>query len=312
MLGQGLAPTFGWLLAARVVYGLAFGVIWTAGLVLLSDLSAHHRRSAALGATVAVAGIGGLTGPVLAGSLADRFGTGAPFLAAAALAALITLALGLSPGPAEHEPGQTQGLLSGLRVARHEREVMAGLLIMLLGGFSGGVVSLLVPLRLHAAGFSAGAIGLLFSASSAIFIAGSALTTRKMEWAADVRRAGAGAAILATVLALPALVTSLATTLAVVLLRAPISAAVYTAAYPLTAAGSGRRGVRPAAGLALLNVAWGCSSVAGPVLAAAMAQGAGERLSYALAAALVGAGALWMLLPRPTPRSEEAVRADVS
>jgi MFS family permease len=75
----GLAPTFGWLLAARVVQGLGGGGVYgtSPGLVTLGVPAA--RRGRALGFLGAAMGLGLSVGPVIAGVLVDLFGWRAVF-----------------------------------------------------------------------------------------------------------------------------------------------------------------------------------------------------------------------------------------
>jgi MFS family permease len=71
---------------------------------------------------------------------------------------------------------------------------------------------------------------------------------------------------------------------------------VYTASYPLGAAGGPRAGVGAGTVMGLLNGAWALTTAIGPLSAGALAQGLGERAGYgvlqALAAAVVGA--VWL------------------
>src|SRR4051794_24133148 len=103
-VGQGLASDFWSLMVARTAFGVAFGATWTAGVAWLAD-DTHGRRSKALGATVAVSGLGFTIGPGFAGLVADAFGTGAPFYVSTVAAAAVTAALFVvdrgEPAPAD-------------------------------------------------------------------------------------------------------------------------------------------------------------------------------------------------------------------
>ena len=85
-----LAGSLPELLAGRALIGIANGIIWTAGVMLAG---APGRPAGATGRAIAAGGAGLLVGPVLAGLLADRVGTWAPFAAGAALALPVTIAL---------------------------------------------------------------------------------------------------------------------------------------------------------------------------------------------------------------------------
>jgi MFS family permease len=87
--GQGLAGTFWELLAARTLFGVGFGALWTTGIAWLSEATGE-RQAQALSLTVTTAGLGAVAGPAFAGALVQRFGLAAPF----AVAAAVTLLLG--------------------------------------------------------------------------------------------------------------------------------------------------------------------------------------------------------------------------
>lgn len=74
-----LAPTFGWLLMARVVQGLGGGCVYgtAPGLVTLGVPAGQRGR--ALGFLAAAMGLGLSAGPVIAGVLVDAFGWRAVF-----------------------------------------------------------------------------------------------------------------------------------------------------------------------------------------------------------------------------------------
>ena len=76
----------------RALIGIANGIIWTAGVMLAG---APGRPAGATGRAIAAGGTGLLVGPVMAGLLADRVGTWAPFAAGAALALPVTIVFAL-------------------------------------------------------------------------------------------------------------------------------------------------------------------------------------------------------------------------
>jgi MFS family permease len=98
-----LAPTFGWLLVARVVQGLGGGCVYgtSPGLVTLGVPAA--RRGGALGFLGAAMGLGLSAGPVIAGVLVDVFGWAAVYYfrlpLAAALLVWAWVAIPAAPAP---------------------------------------------------------------------------------------------------------------------------------------------------------------------------------------------------------------------
>src|SRR5439155_20309441 len=64
-LGQGLAGSFAALLGARALFGLGFGILWTAGVAWLSEASGD-RHAQALSLAMTTAGFGAIAGPAFA------------------------------------------------------------------------------------------------------------------------------------------------------------------------------------------------------------------------------------------------------
>lgn len=83
------APTIGWLFVGRIVAGIA-GAVYGPANAVLADVTPAEKRGATFGMMGAAFGIGFILGPAIGGLLAS-FGPRAPFIAAAALAALNAL-----------------------------------------------------------------------------------------------------------------------------------------------------------------------------------------------------------------------------
>jgi EmrB/QacA subfamily drug resistance transporter len=73
------APSFGWLLAARMLQGVGAALVLSCGPALATSLYAEERRPQILGIYTMVFGIGGALGPALAGPLLERWGWSAVF-----------------------------------------------------------------------------------------------------------------------------------------------------------------------------------------------------------------------------------------
>ncbi len=84
-----VAPTVGWLFLGRFVAG-GLGAVFAPAQALVADVTRPDERASGFGALGAAFGVGFVVGPAIGGLLA-RFGLRAPFLAAAALAALVLL-----------------------------------------------------------------------------------------------------------------------------------------------------------------------------------------------------------------------------
>ena len=85
------APSLAWLFAGRVIAGAAGASFGPAGAVI-ADVTPPERRAASFGLLGAAFGVGFIIGPAL-GGLAAGFGTRAPFVLAAILAALNATAM---------------------------------------------------------------------------------------------------------------------------------------------------------------------------------------------------------------------------
>lgn len=293
-LGQGVADSFGELLLSRALFGVAFAALWAAGAAWLADATSGNRRSQALAATTTVSGLGFIAGPVLAGVLADRYSTGTPFIVVGVAAAVVTVVLAFV-GPAVDAGLPHQPLRAVIRAARRDDLVLAGIAIIAVVGFVGGGINLLVPLQLADSDVSAAAIGLAFSAASAIYTLVSAIVARAGDRAATLRVGGI--AILATAATL-VLVTGSASALAAVafvLLRAPFWGTADTICFPLAAAGAHRSGLGQGSVMGLLTLAWASASTCGPLVAGVLADTAGERAAYATLVAICATVGVWLL-----------------
>jgi MFS family permease len=159
------------------------------------------------------------------------------------------------------------------------RDLAGAAAAVVTAGLSTGVCALLVPARLHAAGASAGQIGLYFAAAGIMFAVGSAVTAAAGRRAVSLPVACVGMLVLAAALT-PAAVG--ATPLALLVMLCVTTAArsvLWTVSYSL-AASAGQAGL--GASIGLLNLIWAATAVLGP-------------LAAGLAAAHLGAGAAFGL-----------------
>ncbi|HEU0193619.1 MAG TPA: MFS transporter [Gaiellales bacterium] len=293
-LATGHADSYPTLLATRVFFGMGSAAVWTATLAWLADSAEPHRRASALSGVVAVAGLGGMLGPVMAGAVTDRLSVDAWFTCVGAAAAMVTLLLVGAPAGRssqhDHQPFRTL-----VDVSRREVLIAAGLVVMTLGGLADGVINLLASLELSAGGLSAAATGLVFSMASAILIAVSSMVARAGNRAISIRSCGIAAMVQAGAL-IPVLVSlSVVPVIATVLLRAPFAAWPYAVGLPLAAAGAHRRGVRIGTVNGFLGIAWGGANFIGPPAAGLIAGAAGDRTAYACLFAFTLAVAFWLL-----------------
>jgi MFS transporter, DHA1 family, multidrug resistance protein len=302
VLVQGVPGTT-WLLAGRMVFGVAYGIVWTTA---VAWLAAHDggaggddaRRSRRQGAIVTCAASGVAAGPAFGALLADRLGFAAPFLAAGLIAAVVTVALAAVSRGAEPAAAAPERALAGL--SRAGRGLAAGALALALSGATNATLQLLVPLQLHRTGLTTASIGLAFSAAAGLYIAISAVVVRLGRRAAT-RRTNAIAAVLLALALLPAgssgtAVAVLATMALTVIPRATLS----TIAYPLATDEAARAGVGHGVAIGLLNGAWAAAMVAAPFAAGAMSHWVGLRAAWLTTLAVAALAAMWLLADRAT------------
>jgi MFS family permease len=292
--GMAAAPGFAALLLARAAFGLASGTIWSAGLAWIGDSAPAHRRSAALGTVITVAGVGGMAGPVFCGYLAEHVGRGAPWAVLSGATVVVVIALAAA-NPGRSVAHQHLPLLHITGKMRREPLLVGALAIMLLGGVGDGIVNLIAPLQLADNGLSEGRIGLWFSVGAAIFIVASAATTRMGERAVSLRAAAVFAALQAAIL-LPVLVSSATAVIVfMILARFAVAALPYTIGYPLAAVGSARLGLGTGTVNGLLGLVWGAGSFVAPPVAGVIADTVGDHAAYALLVGFCLVMAGWIL-----------------
>ncbi|MCL2850145.1 MAG: MFS transporter, partial [Micrococcales bacterium] len=73
-LGCGLAPSIGWLIAARAAQGLGGAMITPQTMAMITRVFPAKQRGAALGMWGSVAGVATITGPLLGGLLVESVG----------------------------------------------------------------------------------------------------------------------------------------------------------------------------------------------------------------------------------------------
>jgi len=315
LFAQSLAGDFPELLAARLAFGVGYGVLWTAGLAWITDVLPSGRG---LGGSVASAGVGGVAGPAVSGTLVQYFGLAAPWLAIAAGFALVTIGLGLLRVPARAAPPAAQAAAS-FRSAAADRNTICAAAAIVTAGLTTGVFALLIPAQLHTAGQSTGRIGLDFSVAGVLFVVGSTLTASAGQRAVRKRVICAGMLVVAAAI-LPAAILPAALTAAPLALVAMLCLAtgarsvLWTVSYPLAAQGARQSGTSVGVVVGLVNGVWAATTVLGPLAAGLAVEHLSQRAVFgltelactaALAAALVIA---WRTPTRARTRAPAAPR----
>jgi predicted MFS family arabinose efflux permease len=295
-LVQGFASSYGELIAGRALFGIGFGVLWITGLRWLAEI-AGTRESQALSLTVTTAGLAAVVGPALAGVTVTQFGMGPPFVVIAVVNALLALAMWWEPTGSGMATTHEQPLTEMLRVAASDRLVVVSLVVTMTAALMGAAISLLVPLQLHANGVSTTEIGAAFGLSAAVFIVCSATVARAAERAVRIRVAVWALAGSVVVIVIPVVGESTPALVGFLLARAPMTALLFTIAFPLGALGARRAGITVGAVAALINIAWSVVMLVGPVVFAVIAQTMGDRAAYVVLMAVFVCSIAWIVRP---------------
>jgi predicted MFS family arabinose efflux permease len=278
-LGQAFAGSYAVLLGSWALFGITSAIIYTASPAWLAAASPPHRRVAVLGGIAIAAGLGLMAGPAFAGLLADHLGSAAPFLVVAGAAAAVTVGFVLQPTTRVPAVIPVTGSLRALTREPHSASALG--LMFFVGSF-GGVVNLLVPLRLDGNGLGAGSIGIAFTASMALFVLTSGQIARLGDRVPLLAASGAAAIGLGAVVLIPVLAGSALAVIVFLVVRAPLWSVVSTISNPLSAHGAALAGVGTGFGLALMNLCWAAGNLGGPLAGGALAGVVGDRPVFAL------------------------------
>ena len=290
-------PGFWPLLAARFVFGLGFGTVWTAGVSWVGELSPPGQRDQALARPMTIAGVAFMCGPVVAGAVAQTVGVRTPFIAIGIVGIVVAVLLLRVPEPHREQRPVMPSLPETLRRAGREPIVMASIAFTLIASCVSSAIYLLVPLQLHDDGLSAGGIGAAFSVGALVFAVASFMVGRLGARAAKMIVGGAAVGLLAAVLVLPIASATVPSLVGLLVLRAPLFAILFGISFPLAAVGADRAGIGRGVVLGLLNGVWAAANVIGPIAGGALAQLAGRSAVYLLLVAGCALAAAW-LLPR--------------
>ena len=296
LFGQALAGGLGALLAARLLFGFSFGILWVIG---PARAAAGGRGTGGIGPLIAAAGVGWLVGPVLAGAVADASDWR---IASATLGVLVLPAV-----PLVHRfaaPRLAGERVEKLRVraafglVRRNRTIAGAVLVSALLGVVGGASNVLVPLALGDEGLSAGTIGLAYGIASAVWIASATLVGRLRASSVHLRGVGVIVAVMAGMWLLPALRPTALALVAFLVVSTACRALVNALNYAVGVRAS-VDGTAPIM-VGVLNLAWAAMALLSPLLAGLAEGSSSVRLVFA-ATGLVAAGVA-ILLVRPRPR----------
>ncbi len=266
------------LLAARIFQGAGSAFTWAGSFAWLLH-TAGDRRGELIGKAMGAAVVGALLGPVM-GAAAELAGRGPIF------AALATLELCLAVVTLRVEAPSVKPSQATLAGALRNTRLRAGLAIMTTASLLFGVLAVLAPLRLAAAGWGAVAIGAMWLASAALEAFESPLLGRLSD------RLGAMVPIRYALLA--SLLLSLALAggagagvyAGLVVIAGAAYGALFTPAFALISEGAEHAGLAQGIAFGLMNGAWAAGAMLGPAAGGAIAQATGDTVPFMLAGAL--------------------------
>lgn len=304
----GFGDTFGVLVAARLVQGVAGAGSWAAGLAWLAAATPRDRRGAYIGVAIGTAIAGQVGGPVI-GAAAEIVSTELVFSAVAVLAAALVAGVLAQPHPPVTPPA------TGLRGALREPRVLAGAWLMTLAALFYGTFSVLTPLRLDDLGLTAAAVGAVFLGAALTEASASPFVGRLSDVRGrlvPVRLGLVGVIVSCVLLPLPDAGWLLA---AVALLAAGLLGILWTPATALMSDGADVAGLPQAMAFGVINLAWAGGAVGGAAGGSALADLTADAVPYAvlgvaafatLAAVVVRGRRLQASMPRASRAADSA------
>ena len=279
-LGFAFAGSFWTLFAARLFQGAGSGFTWAGAFAWLLAATPRERRGQMLGTAMGAATFGAMLGPV-AGAAAALAGRGVVFsVLAAGSVVLAAWAMRLEPAPCEPL------VFSAIGRALRNRTFLAGMSLMTLGALLFGVLAVLAPLHLSAAGWGAAAIGAVWLVSAALETVQAPLIGRLSDRRGPIlptRIALATATVVSLGLATGARPLAYAP---LIVAAAIFYGSLFTTAFALLANGAEEVGLPQGMAFGLMNTAWASGAASGPAIGGAIAGATGDWVPFVLGAAL--------------------------
>jgi MFS family permease len=276
-LGFAVAGSVWALGAARLLQGVGSALSWSGALAWLVAAAPRERRGELIGTTMGAAVFGALLGPVL-GAIATVVGVRATFVGVSGLGVALAVWVAVTPGVA----AQPQAAIELVR--RADRRLLGGMWLLVLPALLFGVLAVLVPLKLHADGWSGVAIGAVFLVTAGVETFLNPLLGRFTDRRGrllPVRVALAGSVIVSLAFAWAGSAPLIA---ALVVVAGVAYGGFYTPGMSLLTDAAERRGIAAALVFGAMNGAWAAGNVVGPAVGGWLAEIAGDSLPYLLLA----------------------------
>jgi len=290
------SKSYGLLVVARVLQGIAGAATWVPGMALLADHFAPEKRGQAMGLAFAAANVGVLLGPPVSGFLDQHAGPRAPFLVGAAIV-LVDAA-----GRAfllKDEAHQAMGpILWRALLANPLIRAITGAMVLASGLWA--LVDSTLPLHLdRTLHLGPASIGICFAAAALSHTLASPLMGRVSDRAGRVKVIRIGLFLCLFVLPLPVFMPGFATVIAAMILIGATASFVMAPCGPGVADAIEAEGRSDfGSGFAVLNIAYAVGMVVGPFLGSALVEGVGIRAAFVILALGYAAYGI-SLRPRP-------------
>ena len=273
-----------WMLGvSRLFQGFGSVFSWAGGLAWLISSAERSRRGEVLGTAMGAAVFGSLLGPVL-GGLGGLAGVRTTFIAVSAIG-VVLIAWAAATAGAPPEPQELRAGLRGLR----NREIYAGVWLIVLPALLFGVLIVLVPLKLDHSGWGTVAIGAVFLATTALEIFLNPLLGRLTDRRGRLQPVRVALVASAAVSVLLAWSGHPAEIVPLVLAAGLAYGAFYTPAMALIADGAERGGVAQGLAFGVMNAGWAVGAIIGPAAGGGLAAAAGDPAPYLLLAGICAA-----------------------
>ncbi len=266
--------------ATRFVQGLASAMTWAGALAWLTLSTPREQRGKTLGTVFGFAVLGFIVGPAI-GALGELTSIRGVFVAIGVTAALVALAAASFPAGARDEVRPR-----ALRRALGDTRFLAAVWVTLVPALFFGVLDVLVPLSLGAAGWGSVAIAAAFVAAGFTEVGlapaiGSISDRRGRLY--PIRLALLLLAIVAVVFA----VSTVALLTAALVIGASIAASgIYSPGIALVSDRAEADGMAQTLAFGVMNTSWAIGAMAGPLVGGALGEAVGDPAPYLMCAAL--------------------------
>jgi MFS family permease len=277
-VGFALAHGFGELLSARAVQGMGSAFTWAGAFSWLVNSAPSAQRGEMIGRAMGAAVFGELLGPLI-GVAASTIGRASVFSTLAVLAVVLAVLTVRIEADSVAEPVDVT-LGSALRAPRFP----AGLGLLAIASMLFGVMSVLAPLHLAAAGWSSVAIGAMWLVAAAFEAVQSPAVGRLSD-----RRGPMTPARLALIVSVPVSLglasgAEPAIYAPLLVIAGMAYGALFTPSFSLVAEGAERAGLAQGMAFGLMNAAWATGAMVGPAAAGVLAKLTGDSVPFLLAA----------------------------